>query len=80
MSHLKSAEEIALKLGTDPILPKVRVRQKRRFFYCEGVDTPLSGKENFKIEFFNAIIDVAAASLNERFKMLDSYNEMSKYF
>jgi hypothetical protein len=73
---IKSAEEIALKLGTDPIFLQVRVQQKRRFFYYEGVGTPLSGKENFKIEFFNAIIDVAAASLNERFEMLDSYDEM----
>jgi hypothetical protein len=69
---IKSAEEIALKLGTDPIFLQVRVQQKRRFCYYEGVGIQLSGKENFKIEFFNAIIDAAAASLNERFEMLNS--------
>lgn len=71
---MQSAEEIALKLGTDPTFPQVRVRQKRRLFDYEGVDAPLSGRAKFKIEFFNAIIDVAAASLNERFEMLDSYS------
>ena len=56
---INSAEEIALKLGTDPIFSQVRVRQKRRLFDCESVHTPLSGEAKFKIEFFNAIIDVA---------------------
>jgi hypothetical protein len=45
-------------------------------FDYEGADTPLSGEAKLNIEFFNAIKDVAAASLNDRFEMLDSYNEV----
>jgi hypothetical protein len=45
-------------------------------FDYEGPDTPLSGEAKFKIEFFNARIDVAATSFIERFEMLDSNNEV----
>ena len=54
----------------------MRLSRKRRFFEYEGTDTPLNGKSKYKVDFFNAIIDVALVSLNERFKMLDSYNKI----
>ncbi|XP_065662535.1 uncharacterized protein LOC136085175 [Hydra vulgaris] len=73
---IKKSEEIAIKLGTEPVFPQVRLSRKRRFFEYEGTDTPLNGKSKYKVDFFNAIIDVALVSLNERFKMLDSYNKI----
>ncbi|XP_065658530.1 uncharacterized protein LOC136083049 [Hydra vulgaris] len=73
---IKKSEEIAIKLGTEPVLPQVRLSRKRRFFEYEGTDTPLNGKSKYKVDFFNAIIDVALVCLNERFKMLDSYNKI----
>ncbi|XP_065665525.1 zinc finger MYM-type protein 1-like [Hydra vulgaris] len=73
---IKKSEEIAIKLGTEPVFPQVRLSRKRRFFEYEGNDTPLNGKSKYKVDFFNAIIDVALVSLNERFKMLDSYNKI----
>ncbi|XP_065662729.1 uncharacterized protein LOC136085356 [Hydra vulgaris] len=73
---IKKSEEIAIKLGTEPVFPQVRLSRKRRFFEYEGTDTPLNGKSEYKVDFFNAIIDVALVSLNERFKMLDSYNKI----
>ncbi|XP_065645780.1 zinc finger MYM-type protein 1-like [Hydra vulgaris] len=76
LAIIKKSEEIAIKLGTEPVFPQVRLSRKRRFFEYEGTDTPLNGKSKYKVDFFNAIIDVALVSLNERFKMLDSYNKI----
>ncbi|XP_065652831.1 zinc finger MYM-type protein 1-like [Hydra vulgaris] len=73
---IKKSKEIAIKLGTEPVFPQVRLSRKRRFFEYEGTDTPLNGKSKYKVDFFNAIIDVALVSLNERFKVLDSYNKI----
>ncbi|XP_065651036.1 uncharacterized protein LOC136079239 [Hydra vulgaris] len=76
---IKKSEEIAIKLGTEPVFPQVRLSRKRRFFEYEGTDTPVNGKSKYKVDFFNAMIDFALVSLNERFKMLDSYNKILSF-
>jgi hypothetical protein len=47
---IMSADELAQKLGTDPIFPQIQVRQNRRWFDTEGADNSRSSP-NVRLEF-----------------------------
>nr|XP_012559259.2 zinc finger MYM-type protein 1-like [Hydra vulgaris] len=54
-----------------------RVRRKSRQFLYEGRDEPIvSPEQNFRVSFFNRILDIAIQAINERFTQLSEYNEL----
>ncbi|XP_047141052.1 zinc finger MYM-type protein 1-like [Hydra vulgaris] len=72
----KLAVELEIFEGFDVDDP-VRVRRKSRQFLYEGRDEPIvSPEQNFRVSFFNRILDIAIQAINERFTQLSEYNEL----
>nr|XP_047132483.1 zinc finger MYM-type protein 1-like [Hydra vulgaris] len=77
---VENAKKLAVELkvfeGFDVDDP-VRVRRKSRQFLYEGRDEPIvSPEQNFRVSFFNRILDIAIQAINERFTQLSEYNEL----
>lgn len=76
MAVEKLAVELEIFEGFDVDDP-VRVRRKSRQFLYEGRDEPIvSPEQNFRVSFFNRILDIAIQAINERFTQLSEYNEL----
>ncbi|XP_069502679.1 zinc finger MYM-type protein 1-like [Ambystoma mexicanum] len=66
----KLAEELEIPACFEPD-NSVRVRRKKKQFTYEADDEPIENpKENFKVNFFFAIIDTALQSVEERFTQM----------
>ena len=51
------------------------MRRKKRLFNYESPDEPvINPQENFKTDFFFAVLDTAIQSVSERFNKLDDHN------
>ncbi|XP_065667800.1 zinc finger MYM-type protein 1-like [Hydra vulgaris] len=77
---VENAKKLAVELkffeGFDVDDP-VHVRRKSRQFLYEGRDEPIvSPEQNFRVSFFNRILDIAIQAINERFTQLSEYNEL----
>ncbi|XP_065662783.1 uncharacterized protein LOC136085408 [Hydra vulgaris] len=77
---VENAKKLAVELenfeGFDVDDP-VRVRRKSRQLLYEGRDEPIvSPEQNFRVSFFNRILDIAIQAINERFTQLNEYNEL----
>ena len=73
------ATEIAQELEVEPAFQnnQVRRRRKKRQFEYEGQDEDIQDpKENYKVKFYFAILDVAISSIEERFKQLQQHNDL----
>jgi hypothetical protein len=77
---IHEANELAEQLDLDPRFPEAshsRPRKKRAMFGYESVDEPiLDPSQNFKINFFYAVLDVVIQSVEERFRQLTEYNNI----
>ncbi|XP_043931498.1 zinc finger MYM-type protein 1-like [Protopterus annectens] len=68
------AEELEVELKF-PGADEVRPRKKRKLFGYEGDDECLTSPEqNFKINFFNSLVDVALSSVQDRFTQLAAHS------
>ncbi|XP_043916320.1 uncharacterized protein LOC122792826 [Protopterus annectens] len=68
------AEELEVELKF-PGADEVRPRKKRKLFGYEGDDECLiSPEQNFKINFFNSLVDVALSSVQDRFTQLAAHS------
>lgn len=57
-----------------------RPRPRRRHFDYEAVDEPiLDPKQNFKVNFYNSLLDTAIIKLNERFELLSEHNSIFSF-
>ncbi|KAL4083493.1 hypothetical protein QTP88_028809 [Uroleucon formosanum] len=74
---LKSAKLLANELGIEDSFPSIdqsRTRRTKTQFNYESCDDPIiDSKQRFKEEFFNAILDRAIQSINERFLQLSEH-------
>ena len=69
------ANEIDLEDTNFPATKEIRVRKKKLLFNYESPDEPvINPQENFKINFFFAVLDTAIQSVAERFNQLDDHN------
>lgn len=74
---LVSARDLAENIGVEPVFVQKRKCKKRRHFEYEGNDEPVNDAEdNFKLTFFNVVVDTALQQLPERFKQLKKYHEL----
>jgi hypothetical protein len=77
---LVKANELAEELEIDgdfAVEEPTRVRRKRKQFDYEARDDPITGPEqNFRVNFFNQILDTALQAVDERFSQLSEHNEL----
>lgn len=80
---LKSAKLLANALGIEDSFSTVdqsRIRRTTVKFNYESRDDPIiDSKQNFKVNFFNAILDRAIQSINERFLQLSEHANLFSF-
>eukprot|EP00102_Acyrthosiphon_pisum_P024295 XP_016661505.1 PREDICTED: uncharacterized protein LOC107884279 [Acyrthosiphon pisum] len=80
---LKSAKLLANELGIEDSFPSIdqnRTRRTKTQFNYESCDDPIiDSKQRFKVEFFNAILDRAIQSINERFLQLSEHANLFSF-
>ncbi|KAK4303654.1 hypothetical protein Pmani_024345 [Petrolisthes manimaculis] len=73
-----SAKEICEEMNVVAVLKTKRLRTTKREFSYEAFDEPLTDTmKKLEVSFFNAVVDVAVASLRERTEMMS--NVASKF-
>uniref|UniRef100_A0A8I6XVA6 DUF4371 domain-containing protein n=1 Tax=Hordeum vulgare subsp. vulgare TaxID=112509 RepID=A0A8I6XVA6_HORVV len=76
-SSLDSAKEIATELGVEPSFPvKRRASRKKQFDETECLEEILQGEEDFKVNYFLVMVDMAITSLTSRFEELQSFKKV----
>lgn len=80
---LKSAKLLANELGIEDSFPSIdqsRIRRTNTQFNYESCDDPIiDSKQRFKVNFFNAILDRAIQSINERFLQLSEHANLFSF-
>ena len=74
-SSLNIAKEIASELDVEPSFPvKRRASKKKQFDEIECEEAILQAEEDFKVNYFLVMVDMAFTSLKNRFEELQSFN------
>ncbi|XP_065671908.1 uncharacterized protein LOC136089755 [Hydra vulgaris] len=68
---LKTARNFSVELDIKPEFKKKRGRTKKRMFAYESQEESMTEEDNFKINFFNSILDHAIGSLQDRLNAKD---------
>ncbi|KAM7160113.1 zinc finger MYM-type protein 1-like [Macrochelys suwanniensis] len=75
---LKSTQKLAEELHTEAIFPPIqeyKSHRRRQHFDYEAWDNPIRDpKQQFKVEFFNQVLDCAIQSVEECFMKLKEYS------
>ena len=74
---LETARKLSVKLDIEPEFEKKRGRTKKRMFAYQ--EESMTEEDNFKINFFNSILDHAIGSLQDRFEMLMQHNNQFNF-
>nr|GEV99419.1 NB-ARC domains-containing protein [Tanacetum cinerariifolium] len=76
---IDTTKEIVIEMDIDMVFPRKRVIRRKKQFDDNSaeLDTLLSTKESFKVNYFLYIVDQALSSLNTRF---EQYKEYEKVF
>jgi hypothetical protein len=68
---ITTAKEIARELETEPVFKETRVRKRKKQFTYEGDDEGfVDAEKQFRINYFNQIVDMALMSMEKRFEQL----------
>ena len=74
ISALSEAKEIATGLEVEPVFKNTRIRRKKLFDY-ESTNTSVTDtQEDFRISFFNKVLDTAITCLEKRFVQLREHH------
>ena len=74
---LINANELATELEVEPVFPHKHSRTKKRMFTYESFHEPISDPETeFKVNFFNEVVDKALQSLQPRFMQLKEHHNL----
>ncbi|XP_065675872.1 uncharacterized protein LOC136092080 [Hydra vulgaris] len=76
---LKTPRKLSVELDIEPEFEKKRGRTKKRKFAYESQEESMIEGDNFKINFFNNILDHAIGSLQDRFEMLMQQNNQFNF-
>ena len=76
---LETARKFSVELDIEPEFEKKRGRTKKRMFAYESQEETMIEEDNFKINFFNSILDHAIGSLQDRFEMLMQHNNQFNF-
>lgn len=77
---LEKAKEMAIELQIEPKFKLKRFRRKKTFFGYEGQDEPLEDEtRDFKVNFYNMVLDHGIESLSRRFELIVQHNEQFKF-
>jgi hypothetical protein len=76
-SSLKRAKDIASQLGVEPSFPiKRHASRTKQFDESESEEAILQAEENFKVNYFLVMVDMAMTSLTCRFEELKSFKSI----
>ncbi|KAL3888791.1 hypothetical protein ACJMK2_001152 [Sinanodonta woodiana] len=74
---LIDANELANELEVEPVFKQKRTRKRKRTFTYESSDAPISDpKTEFRVNFFNQVVDKAMQSLQPRFRQLKEHYDL----
>ena len=74
---LINANELATELEVEPVFPHKHSRTKKRMFTYESFHEPISDpKTEFRVNFFNEVVDKALQSLQPRFMQLKEHHNL----
>ncbi|XP_065642956.1 zinc finger MYM-type protein 1-like [Hydra vulgaris] len=76
---LETARKLSVELDIEPKFEKKRGRTKKRIFVYESQKEPMTKEDNFKMNFFNSILDYAIGSLQDRFEILMQQNNQFNF-
>ena len=76
---LETARKLSVELDIDPEFEKKRGRTKKRMLAYESQEESITKEDNFKINFFNSILDHAIGSLQDRFEVLMQHNNQFNF-
>ena len=76
---IETARKLSVELDIEPEFEKKRGRTKKRMFAYESQEESMTEEDNFKINFFNSILDHAIGSLHDRFEMLMQHNNQFNF-
>ncbi|XP_065645494.1 uncharacterized protein LOC136075969 [Hydra vulgaris] len=68
---LETARKLSLELDIEPEFEKKGGRTKKRMFAYESQEESMTEEDNFRINFFNSILDHAIRSLQDRNELKD---------
>ena len=72
-----NANELATELEVEPVFPHKHSRTKKRMFTYESFHEPISDpKTEFRVNFFNEVVDKALQSLQPRFMQLKEHHNL----
>ena len=77
---LETARKLSVELDIEPEFEKKRGRTKKRMFAYESQEESMTEEDNFKINFFNSILDHAIESLQDQLEMLMQHNNQFNFF
>ncbi|XP_021762686.1 uncharacterized protein LOC110727435 [Chenopodium quinoa] len=78
-ASLEIAKNLALDMNIEPTFPtKRRIIRKRQFdeIESENDDEEQSPEESFRVNYFLVVVDIAIASLKNRFEQLEVFNNI----
>ncbi|XP_004206394.2 uncharacterized protein LOC101241485 [Hydra vulgaris] len=79
VAALIDAKELANELEVEPIFQQKRCYKKKKMFLYESSDEPiLDPKTEFRVNFFNQVVDKALQSLQPRFMQLKEHFQLHK--
>ncbi|XP_065654874.1 uncharacterized protein LOC136081484 [Hydra vulgaris] len=76
---LETARKLSVELDIEPEFEKKNGRTKKRMVAYESEEESMTEENNFKINFFNSILDHAIGSLQDRFEMLMQHNNQFNF-
>ncbi|XP_047139200.1 uncharacterized protein LOC124815076 [Hydra vulgaris] len=77
VAALIDAKELANELEVEPIFQQKRCYKKKKMFLYESSDEPiLEPKTEFRVNFFNQVVDKALQSLQPRFMQLKEHHKL----
>ncbi|XP_065662879.1 uncharacterized protein LOC136085495 [Hydra vulgaris] len=76
---LETARKLSVELDIESEFEKKRCRTKKRIFAYESQEESMTEENNFKINFFNSILDHAIGSFQDRFEMLMQHNNQFNF-
>ncbi|XP_047132451.1 uncharacterized protein LOC124811181 [Hydra vulgaris] len=77
VAALIDAKELANELEVEPIFQQKRCYKKKKMFLYETSDEPiLDPKTEFRVNFFNQVVDKALQSLQPRFMQLKEHHKL----
>ncbi|XP_039004048.1 zinc finger MYM-type protein 1-like [Hibiscus syriacus] len=80
-TNMNVAKNLALEMDVEPIFPTKRCVIRKKFFGENNEDNEVeSPEESFRVNYFLVVVDMAIASLNNRFEQLKTFESILDFY